>query len=219
MSPDWSAKEEPVPYAKLDDPQSLNLYAYVRNNPLSRVDADGHDGPGLLGAVEAGLDEAEAFAQGVWAEGIASGWLPAAGAGGVSIGGAATGGIGVIGGAMLFPKDLDPGGNSLPLSRRLIRHSKRHRHLRQITQRTRGLVRRISIRLDSLARTKIEVEKKEMSVDGHHVSVQMDGRGPGHHRLLHRRHRHRQLHHRLPSQTQRSSEVSNAIREKIGPEE
>jgi RHS repeat-associated protein len=42
MSPDWSAKEEPVPYAKLDDSQSLNLYAYVRNNPLIRIDADGH---------------------------------------------------------------------------------------------------------------------------------------------------------------------------------
>jgi RHS repeat-associated protein len=42
LSPDWSAKAEPVPYAKLDDPQSLNLYAYVRNNPLSRIDADGH---------------------------------------------------------------------------------------------------------------------------------------------------------------------------------
>ena len=26
MSPDWSAKIEPVPYSKLDDPQSLNLY-------------------------------------------------------------------------------------------------------------------------------------------------------------------------------------------------
>jgi RHS repeat-associated protein len=42
MSPDWSAKVAPVPYAKLDDPQSLNLYAYVRNNPLSRADLDGH---------------------------------------------------------------------------------------------------------------------------------------------------------------------------------
>jgi len=42
LSPDWSTKAEPVPYAKLDDPQSLNLYAYVRNNPLTRVDADGH---------------------------------------------------------------------------------------------------------------------------------------------------------------------------------
>ncbi len=42
MSPDWSAKEEPVPYAKLDNPQSLNLYAYVGNNPLSNSDTDGH---------------------------------------------------------------------------------------------------------------------------------------------------------------------------------
>jgi len=45
LSPDWSAKEEPVPYAKLDDPQSLNLYAYVRNNPLARTDPDGHQEP------------------------------------------------------------------------------------------------------------------------------------------------------------------------------
>jgi RHS repeat-associated protein len=43
MSPDWSSKAEPVPYAKLDDPQSLNLYSYVRNNPLRFVDADGHE--------------------------------------------------------------------------------------------------------------------------------------------------------------------------------
>jgi RHS repeat-associated protein len=43
MSPDWSAKQEPVPYAKLDNPQSLNLYAYVMNNPMTRFDADGHD--------------------------------------------------------------------------------------------------------------------------------------------------------------------------------
>lgn len=42
MSPDWSAQAEPVPYAKLDDPQSLNLYSYVGNNPLSGVDPDGH---------------------------------------------------------------------------------------------------------------------------------------------------------------------------------
>ncbi len=42
MSPDWSAKIEPVPYSKLDNPQSLNLYAYVGNNPLSNADTDGH---------------------------------------------------------------------------------------------------------------------------------------------------------------------------------
>jgi RHS repeat-associated protein len=47
MSPDWAAKPEAVPYSKLDDPQSLNLYGYVRNNPLSKADKDGHEVPGL----------------------------------------------------------------------------------------------------------------------------------------------------------------------------
>ena len=42
MTPDWSAKPQGVPYAVLDDPQSLNLYAYVRNNPLTRTDPNGH---------------------------------------------------------------------------------------------------------------------------------------------------------------------------------
>ena len=55
MTPDWSAKVEPVPYAKLDDPQSLNLYAYVLNNPLALVDLDGHvscqEAPSLCAAV------------------------------------------------------------------------------------------------------------------------------------------------------------------------
>jgi RHS repeat-associated protein len=45
MSPDWSAKEEPIPYAQMGDPQSLNLYAYVRNNPIIHVDLDGHQNP------------------------------------------------------------------------------------------------------------------------------------------------------------------------------
>jgi len=43
LSPDWSAKEEPVPYAKLDNPQSLNLYSYVLNNPITAFDNDGHE--------------------------------------------------------------------------------------------------------------------------------------------------------------------------------
>ena len=42
MSPDWAVKVTPVPYAKLSDPQSLNLYAYVLNNPLGHADVDGH---------------------------------------------------------------------------------------------------------------------------------------------------------------------------------
>jgi RHS repeat-associated protein len=44
-SPDWSAKPQPVPYASLTDPQTLNLYGYVRNNPMARADADGHCWP------------------------------------------------------------------------------------------------------------------------------------------------------------------------------
>jgi RHS repeat-associated protein len=42
MISDWSGKPQPVPYADLRDPQTLNLYAYVRNNPLNRTDPDGH---------------------------------------------------------------------------------------------------------------------------------------------------------------------------------
>ena len=42
MSPDWSDPAQPVPYADLERPQSLNLYGYVENNPLSQIDDDGH---------------------------------------------------------------------------------------------------------------------------------------------------------------------------------
>ena len=52
MSPDWLAKVAPVPYAKLDDPQSLNLYAYARNNPLIYIDANGHCWSWLQGACD-----------------------------------------------------------------------------------------------------------------------------------------------------------------------
>jgi hypothetical protein len=33
-----------VPYVDLADPRTLNLYAYARNNPLSKTDPDGHCG-------------------------------------------------------------------------------------------------------------------------------------------------------------------------------
>jgi RHS repeat-associated protein len=42
-SADWSASPVPVPYAKFSDPQSLNLYSYVRGIPTSQFDIDGHD--------------------------------------------------------------------------------------------------------------------------------------------------------------------------------
>jgi hypothetical protein len=44
MSPDWAAKATAVPYAEFADPQSLNLYSYVRNLPSTRLDPDGHQG-------------------------------------------------------------------------------------------------------------------------------------------------------------------------------
>ncbi len=42
MSPDWDAKPATVPYAQFGNPQSLNLYGYVTDNPVSRQDGDGH---------------------------------------------------------------------------------------------------------------------------------------------------------------------------------
>ncbi|MGH9691792.1 MAG: DUF4329 domain-containing protein [Candidatus Acidiferrales bacterium] len=44
MSPDWSGTPEDVPYASFGDPQTLNLYSYVRDNPLAQADLNGHAG-------------------------------------------------------------------------------------------------------------------------------------------------------------------------------
>ena len=41
-SPDWSENPEPVPFGRLDEPQTLNLYSYGLNNPLRNTDPDGH---------------------------------------------------------------------------------------------------------------------------------------------------------------------------------
>jgi RHS repeat-associated protein len=50
MSPDWSAHADPVPYARLGNPQSLNLYSFAWSNPESFSDIDGHapNGPVLI---------------------------------------------------------------------------------------------------------------------------------------------------------------------------
>jgi RHS repeat-associated protein len=42
LTPDWATKPSPVPYAEFGDPQSLNLYSYVRNIPTTKADPDGH---------------------------------------------------------------------------------------------------------------------------------------------------------------------------------
>jgi len=43
LSADWSAVPAPVPYANLSNPQTLNLYAMVSDDPESFADLDGHD--------------------------------------------------------------------------------------------------------------------------------------------------------------------------------
>ena len=43
MQADWAAKPTDVPYANFGNPQSLNLYSYVQNNPTTIGDPDGHD--------------------------------------------------------------------------------------------------------------------------------------------------------------------------------
>ncbi|HTV54196.1 MAG TPA: RHS repeat-associated core domain-containing protein [Terriglobia bacterium] len=43
LSPDTGADLDALPYATFEDPQTLNLYSYVRNNPLSITDPDGHN--------------------------------------------------------------------------------------------------------------------------------------------------------------------------------
>jgi hypothetical protein len=42
ITPDWSSTPQAVPYADFSNPQSLNLYNYMRNNPLVGRDPDGH---------------------------------------------------------------------------------------------------------------------------------------------------------------------------------
>ncbi len=47
LSADWSGVPAPVPYANLTNPQTLNLYAMVSDNPETFDDLDGHDGGGI----------------------------------------------------------------------------------------------------------------------------------------------------------------------------
>jgi RHS repeat-associated protein len=55
-TPDWSETPQPVPYADFSDPQTLNLYIYARNNPLTLTDPDGHCPWCIGGLVGGGMD-------------------------------------------------------------------------------------------------------------------------------------------------------------------
>ena len=77
MSPDWSSNPISIPFARLDNPQTLNLYGYVGNNPLSRFDSNGHlDCSG--GALQDVACAVTAAAKKVW------NWLSSGGDGGSS---------------------------------------------------------------------------------------------------------------------------------------
>jgi RHS repeat-associated protein len=54
MTPDWAAKPTNVPYASFGNPQSLNLYSYVNNNPTTTRDPDGHCAEVLSCTIEFG---------------------------------------------------------------------------------------------------------------------------------------------------------------------
>jgi RHS repeat-associated protein len=71
MTPDWAAKPIAVPYANFGNPQSLNLYAYVENNPATLGDPDGHgaDCTGNNWLSCAAPKVAEANADQEWVEG------------------------------------------------------------------------------------------------------------------------------------------------------
>jgi RHS repeat-associated protein len=70
-TPDWSETPQPVPYADFADPQTLNLYSYVRNNPLIGKDDDGHawhivGGAAAGGIVGGGLEAFRQYKSGQW---------------------------------------------------------------------------------------------------------------------------------------------------------
>jgi RHS repeat-associated protein len=71
LTPDWNANPVSIPYADLSNPQSFNQYAYVRNNPISYSDPDGHDGGTAAAVMElfAGGTEGAGVSAGSWAVG------------------------------------------------------------------------------------------------------------------------------------------------------
>lgn len=115
MTPDWAAAPTDVPYAHFGNPQSLNLYSYVQNNPTTVGDPDGHDGPGVLEApsiVEETIVAAEEGAE----EGAEVGTVAEPGGG--TAAGAIIGGV-IAGGAVVgtyeYKKHFgDPGSPPAP---------------------------------------------------------------------------------------------------------
>ncbi len=90
-----------LPYADITDPQTLNKYAYVRNNPLRFVDPDGHDLAGAVAAVDVAIKEVDKVVQPL----IDSAGTVASRGGSIVIGGAVRG-LGLVAGLLLSPVSL-----------------------------------------------------------------------------------------------------------------
>jgi RHS repeat-associated protein len=74
MTPDWADSPEAIPFAQQINPQSLNLYAYALNSPVTRADVDGHD-PGMDHFIDA-WNEVGAAAEGASHTGAVTGEGP-----------------------------------------------------------------------------------------------------------------------------------------------
>ena len=78
LTPDWAERPTAVPYAAFGDPQSLNLYGFVRNDPVSLADADGHactdmSGPNAMAGCQNGEEQELAEGERAYVERISSG--------------------------------------------------------------------------------------------------------------------------------------------------
>jgi len=69
MTPDWAAKPTTVPYANFGNPQSLNLYSFVENNPTTVGDPDGHGAceeyPGMCAAIRDAVSVGKSIGDGI----------------------------------------------------------------------------------------------------------------------------------------------------------
>jgi len=84
ITPDWAAKPAAVPYAVLGDPQTLNLYTYVRNIPTTGADIDGHCWP-ICTAIEVALGIARDGGVKPYVKNLGTGFAKGAGQVGVGI--------------------------------------------------------------------------------------------------------------------------------------
>jgi len=116
MTPDWAARPTAVPYAMFGDPQSLDLYSYVRNNPLNHVDMDGHDpaGSGIpTGPTNCAGENAQTTGCGAQKQNTDQTSASRTGAAIGTVAGAIFGGIGGALGGATVGTAVEPGGGTI----------------------------------------------------------------------------------------------------------